>query len=132
MAILLPTILVADDDKDFREIIVDFLSRKGFQVKTASNGEEVVKTAREIKPSMIIMDVEMPKKNGIEATLELKQDPHTKNIKILYLSNLGDGSWASATEVHRKLAQQVGADDYFKKGGNLDTLVDRIRYHLAS
>lgn len=132
MAVFLPLILVADDDKDFRELIADFLGRKGFQVKTASNGEEAVEIARKMHPPMIIMDVEMPKKNGIEATLELKQDPHTKNIKILYLSNLGDASWAAATEVHRKLAQQIGAEDYFKKGANLETLVDRIRYHLAS
>ena len=128
----LPLILVADDDKDFRDIIVDTLHAKGFQTKTAVNGEEAVSCAREFHPALIIMDVDMPKKNGIEATLELKQDPHTKDIKIMYISNLGDASWAATTELNRRLAGQTGAVDYFKKGGNMQILVDRIRQHLYS
>ncbi len=129
---LLPLILVADEEKEFRDLIVDVLHTKGFQTATASNGEDAVAAARKYHPALILMDVDMPKKNGIEATLELQQDPHTKNIKIMYLSNLGDASWAAATETNRKLAKQIGAVDYFKKGGNLDTLIDRIRFHLAS
>ena len=128
---MLPLILVADDDKDFREIIADFLHSKGFQTKTVSNGEEVVEAARELHPALVLMDVDMPKKNGIEATFELQQDPHTKNIKIMYLSNLGDASWAATTEVNRRLAKQIGATDYFKKGGDLELLVSQIRQHLA-
>jgi two-component system, OmpR family, alkaline phosphatase synthesis response regulator PhoP len=131
MAAVLPLILVADDDKDFRELIVDFLHSKGFQTKTASNGEEAVAAAREMHPALVLMDIDMPKKTGFEATFELKQDPHTKDIKILYLSNLGDASWAETAEVNRRLAQQIGALDYFKKGGDLELLISQIRHHLA-
>lgn len=131
MAAPLPLIVVADDDKDFRELIVDFLHSKGFQTKTASNGEEVVQLARELHPSLILMDIDMPKKTGFEATFELQQDPHTKNIGIMYLSNLGDISWAETTEVNRRLSKQIGAVDYFKKSGNLEVLVSQIRRHLA-
>lgn len=132
MANQLPLILVADDDKDFRGIIVDALTSKGFQIKTASNGDEAVKMAKEFHPPLILMDVQMPGKDGITAMSELKQNPHTKDIKVLFLSNLGDASWAATTEINRKLAQQLGATDYFKKGGNLDVLVDHIRQHLYS
>ena len=127
----LPLILVADDDKDFRELIVDFLKSKGFQTKTASNGEEAVALAREIHPAVILMDVDMPKKTGFEATFELQQDPHTKDIKIMYLSNLGDATWNETAEVNRRLAKQIGATDYFKKGGDLELLISQIRHHLA-
>lgn len=132
MANLLPVVLVADDDKEFRDLIVDVLTSKGFQVKTASNGQEVVDAARELMPGLILMDIDMPKKNGFEATFELQQDPHTKNIKIMYLSNLGDTSWAANAEINRKLSQQIGAVDYFKKGGDMNVLVDRVRQYLAS
>lgn len=132
MANELPLILVADDDKDFRDIIVDMLHKKGFQTKTASNGDEAVRIAKEAHPPLILMDVQMPGKDGITAMTELQQDPHTKNIKVLFLSNLGDASWAATTEINRRLAKQVGATDYFKKGGNLEVLVDHIRQHLYS
>ena len=127
----LPLILIADNDKDFKQHIVDFLTSKGFQTKTASSGDETIKMAREFHPAIILMEITMPGKNGFEVTFELQQDPHTKNIKILYLSNLGDTSWAATTEVHRRLLRQMGAADYFKKGGNLESLVESIRWHMA-
>ena len=126
-----PLILVADDDKDFREIIVSKLKTKGFLTKTASNGAEAVKLAKAAPPDLILMDVQMPEKDGIAAMFELQQDPHTKAVKVLFISNLGD-SWPATIEVNRRLAQQLGAVDYFKKGGNLDALIERIRTKLSS
>lgn len=127
----MPFILVADDDKDFREILASKLKSKGFAVKTASNGKEALKIARESTPALILMDVEMPEKNGIEVTFELQQDPHTKNVKVMFVSNLGD-SWPAIADVNRRLAQQVGAVDYFKKGGDLDELVMKIHEKLGA
>lgn len=126
-----PTILVADDDKDFREILAAKLKSKGFVVFVASDGNEALKVIREKLPSLVLMDVQMPNKDGITTMFELQQDPHTKGIKVMFVSNLGD-SWPAVTEVNRRLAQQVGAVDYFKKGGDLDVLVDQIRQKLAS
>lgn len=125
-----PLILIADDDKDFREILVSKLSAKGFSIKTASNGAEAVKIAKKILPDLILMDVEMPDKDGVAASLELQQDPHTKNIKVVFVTNLGD-SWPAVTEINRRLAQQFGVADYFKKGGDLDVLIEKIRDRLA-
>lgn len=121
----MPLILIADDDKEFREILVSKLKSKGFATKTASDGEEAVKMARANQPDLVLMDVRMPGKDGVAAMLDLQQDPHTKDIKVMFISNLGD-SWPAITEVNRRLAQQIGAVDYFKKGGNLDELIEKI------
>lgn len=126
-----PLILVADDDKDFREIIVAKLKSKGFNLKTANDGADAVKIAKELLPDLVLMDVQMPKKDGIAATLDLQQDPHTKGVKVMFISNLGD-SWPAITDVNRRLAQQIGAVDYFKKGGNLDTLISKIHEKIGA
>ena len=127
----IPLVLVADDDKDFREIIVAKLKSKGFLVKTANDGEEAVAIAKELLPDVVLMDVQMPRKDGVAATLDLQQDPHTKDIKVVFISNLGD-SWPAITEVNRRLAQQIGAVDYFKKGGNLDVLLEKIHQKIGA
>ncbi len=127
----IPLILVADDNKDFREILVAKLKAKGFSVKVASDGEEAVKVAKEYLPDLVLMDVQMPRKDGIAATLDLQQDPHTKEVKVIFISNLGD-SWPAITEVNRRLAKQIGAVDYFKKGGNLDALVHKIHEKIGA
>ena len=126
-----PYILVADDNKDFREVLVAKLKAKGFTTKTASDGREAVTIAKKTLPDLVLMDVEMPHKDGVEATLDLQQDPHTKQIKVLFVSNLGD-SWPQVTEVNRRLARQMGAVDYFKKGGDLDELVMKIHEKLGA
>ncbi len=125
-----PLVLVADDDKDFRDVITAKLKSRGFLTKTAPDGEEAVKIAKEILPDLVLMDVQMPNKDGVAATLDLQQDPHTKNIKVLFISNLGD-SWPAITEVNRRLARQIGAVDYFRKGGDLDLLIAKVHEKLA-
>ena len=125
-----PLVLVADDDKDFREIITAKLKSKGFAVKTASDGADAVMMAKELLPDLVLMDVEMPNKDGVAATLDLQSDPHTKGVKVMFISNLGD-SWPAITEVNRRLAQQIGAVDYFKKGGNLDMLIGKIHQKIG-
>jgi len=126
-----PLILIVDDDKDFSEILRAKLVSKGFAVKTAKDGNEGVEMAKKHNPALILMDVQMPGKDGISATLDLKQDPHTKNIKIIYVTNLGDAS-PGVTALNRNFAQQTGALNYFKKGGELDILVEKIRGVLAN
>lgn len=125
-----PLILIVDDDKDFAEILRAKMSAKGFAVKVAHNGNDGVEMAKKHQPALILMDVQMPGKDGIAATLDLKQDPHTQNIKIIYVTNLGDASPAG-TNLNRSFAQQIGAANYFKKGGDLDILVEKIRETLS-
>jgi len=125
-----PLILVVDDNKDYRDLLSAKLASKGFAVKTACDGNEGIELARKYNPALILMDVQMPQKDGISATLDLKQDPHTKQIRIIYVTNLGDAS-PEITALNRGFAQQIGAENYFKKGGDLDILVEKIRQVLA-
>lgn len=127
---IVPLILIVDDDKDYREILAAKLTSKGFAVKTARDGNECIEMAKKHNPALILMDVQMPNKDGIAATLDLKQDPHTKNIKIIYVTNLGDAS-PGVKALNRGFAQQIGALNYFKKGGDLEVLIEKIRQTLA-
>ncbi|MDO8602007.1 MAG: response regulator [bacterium] len=126
----LPTVLIIDDEKDFRDIAVARLTSRGFAVKTAANSKEGIELARTIKPDLILMDVQMPDKDGIQATIEMHSDPQTTGIPIIFLTNLGD-NWPSVAEINRKFAKEIGAMDYFKKSGDYDTLVEKIREALA-
>lgn len=123
-------ILIIDDEKDFRDIAVAKLSSKGFAVKTAASAKEGVELAQKLKPDLILMDVQMPDKDGIQTTIELNENPQTAGIRIIFLTNLGD-TWPSVTEVNRKFAKEIGAIDYFKKSGDYDTLVEKIREALT-
>lgn len=125
-----PTILIIDDEQDFRDIAEAKLTPAGFTVKTATNAKDGIELAQKLKPDLILMDVQMPDKDGIQTTVELHENPLTAGIKIIFLTNLGD-TWPSVTEVNRKFAQEIGAMDYFKKSGNYDQLVDQIRKALV-
>ena len=127
----LPLVLIVDDEKDFRELLAAKLTSKGFSVKTASSGNDGLAMTKKYDPPVILMDVDLPDKDGIAVTLELQSNPKTKHIKIIFISNLGD-SWPQVAEINRRLAKQIGAVNYFKKGGDLDALVEKIRETLAT
>lgn len=116
-------VLAVDDDKDFLEIIEAKLGKKGFKITTANDGKEAVEKAKAVNPDLILMDVQMPGKDGISATLDLAADENTNKIPIIFLTSLGDENMSS---LNRNFSKQVGAKDYFKKGGDYDILVGRI------
>lgn len=124
-----PLILIIDDEQGFRDIAEAKLTSKGFNVKTATSAKEGIELAQKVKPDLILMDVQMPDKDGIQATIELKENPATAETRIIFLTNLGD-TWPSVTEINRKFAQEIGAIDYFKKSGDYDVLVEQIRAAL--
>ena len=80
------TILVAEDERDIRELIAFTLRVGGFEVEEAINGLEAVEKARKLRPDLILMDVRMPKQTGSEACRELKEADETKDIPIVFLS----------------------------------------------
>ena len=82
------TILVVDDEKKIRELLDLRLSAEGFQVIQAVDGEEGVAQARKHSPDLILMDVMMPKMDGAEAVNELRQDPATKDIPVIFLTSM--------------------------------------------
>ena len=119
-----PVILVAEDERDIRDLIVFTLQISGFNVIQAPNGEEAVKKASEEKPDLILLDVRMPKMTGYEACEMLKEQEDTKDIPIVFLSAKGQ-----ETEISTGL--ELGAEDYFLKPFTPDDLIQQVNKILA-
>lgn len=120
-------ILLVDDDADFREIFITKLSRAGFEIEVAANGQEGVEKAKTWRPDLILMDMKMPVMDGAEATQKLKEDPATKDIKIVFLSVYGD---PGSKEVDEVFARQTGAVGYLWKIEDFEGLVEKIKSFL--
>ncbi len=121
-----PLILLVDDEADFLEIFYAKLRQAGFRVETAENGEKGIEAAKKLKPDLILMDMKMPKMNGAQAVIKLKEDPETKDIKVVFLSNFGDPR-TEMEEVDRKFSKDMGAMDYLRKTSDLDEVVQKIQ-----
>jgi CheY-like chemotaxis protein len=80
------TILIVDDTADTREMYALYFRSRGFTVETASNGRAAIDAAHRLHPDVIVMDVAMPDLDGISATREIKEDPHTVDIPVLILT----------------------------------------------
>jgi len=113
------TILVAEDERDIRELIAFSLHFGGFEVEEAVNGIEAVEKARKLRPDLIIMDVRMPKKTGYEACQELKEADETRDIPIVFLS-------AKGQEAEIKQGMELGAVDYILKPFEAEHLPRRM------
>jgi DNA-binding response OmpR family regulator len=114
-----PVILVAEDERDIRDLIVFTLQFSGFKVMQVSNGKEAVQKATEVKPDLILMDVRMPKMTGYEACQVLKEQASTTDIPIVFLSAKGQ-----ETEINTGL--ELGAEEYFLKPFTPDDLIERV------
>lgn len=112
-------ILVAEDERDIRELINFTLSFAGHQVIQAANGAEAVDLARQHHPDLIMMDVRMPKMTGYEACEEIKKDDSLKDIPVIFLSAKGQDD-----EVQTGMS--VGAVAYILKPFAPDELTRRI------
>ena len=82
----MPKVLVVDDEQDILELIRHSLAKEGFEVHVAANGAQALEQARKVKPEIIIMDVMMPVMDGMEACRQLKDNPETKNIPVIFLT----------------------------------------------
>ncbi len=119
-----PLILIAEDERDIRELIVFTLQLSGFAVIDVPNGEEAVKKALEVNPDLILMDVRMPKMTGYEACKALKADEKTRDIPIVFLSAKGQESEVTT-------GMDLGAEEYFLKPFAPDELSDRVNEILV-
>jgi len=117
-------ILIAEDERDIRDMIKFTLGFAGFDVIAAANGEEALKLARQEIPDLILMDVRMPRMTGYEACAALKADVKLKDIPVIFLSAKGQDS-----EIQTGL--QAGAVDYLLKPFAPDQLTARIQEVLA-
>lgn len=121
-----PLILIADDDQDFREIFSTQLESAGFEVITVENGLAALEKLKEIKPALVLLDVEMPGTNGFETLQKLKADPSLKDTKVAFLTNLGNAD-RSLQWTDEKFARDVGAVDYIKKTDDLDIITAEVQ-----
>jgi CheY-like chemotaxis protein len=81
-------ILVVDDEQDIRTYLRTLFTKHGYEVETASDGEEGLTIARQIKPDMIFLDILMPKRTGIMAYRRLKKDPELSSVPVVILTGL--------------------------------------------
>jgi DNA-binding response OmpR family regulator len=117
-------ILIAEDERDIRELILFTLQFGGFEVETARDGAEAVEKAQQDKFDLILMDVRMPRMTGYQACDKLKKIESTRDIPVIFLSAKGQ-----ETEVQHGL--EIGAADYILKPFAPDQLTRQIKEVLA-
>jgi two-component system alkaline phosphatase synthesis response regulator PhoP len=96
------------------------LAKEGFEVHVAANGAQAIEQARKVKPEIIIMDVMMPVMDGMEACRQLKDNPDTKNIPVIFLT-------ARSEEFAELAGFEAGADDYIAKPVRNRVLLSRVK-----
>lgn len=89
-------ILIVEDDPLISEMYHDIFEFDGYELDVAANGEEGIEKARMLKPTLILLDIMMPKMNGLQVLEKLKSDPETKNIPVVILTNLSGTQDAKA------------------------------------
>ncbi|WDF53740.1 response regulator transcription factor [Mucilaginibacter sp. KACC 22063] len=112
-------ILIVDDEPDILELIEYNLKKEGYQVYLANNGQEGVNEAKKVLPDLIILDIMMPKMDGIEACRIMRTMPEFKNTFMVFLT-------ARSEEYSEIAGFNVGADDYIAKPIKPRALVSRI------
>lgn len=114
------TILLVDDEPDILEIVRYNLTAEGYKVKTAENGKEAISVAKKSQPQLILMDVMMPKMDGMEACRKIREIPELSETVIAFLTARG--------EDYSELAGfEAGADDYITKPIKPKVLVGRVK-----
>ena len=116
-------ILIVDDEEDLRELVRVSIEDEGFDICEAGTGAEALAKAREFKPDLMILDVMIPDKTGYEVCEELKGDPETSGIYIIFLS-------ARGTTASAKTGKTKGGDEYMTKPFEPDELLDRVKKAL--
>jgi two-component system, OmpR family, alkaline phosphatase synthesis response regulator PhoP len=112
-------VLIADDEPDIREIIEYNLTREGYQVQTAKDGNEALAKARSFKPDLIILDIMMPYKNGVEVCEILRSQSDFQQTMIIFLT-------ARSDESSQIKGLETGADDYITKPVSPKVLNSRV------
>lgn len=119
-----PKILVVEDETFLVKIYSVKLKKEGYDVAIATDGEEAVRMAEEVKPDLILLDLILPKLNGFEALERIRATDANRNTPVLVLSNLGQ-------EEDIKRAEALGADDYLVKANfSIQDIVSKIKETL--
>jgi two-component system phosphate regulon response regulator PhoB len=117
-------ILLVEDDDALANVYLMRLQAEGFDVRRVANGEEALAAAINYQPSLVLLDVMMPKVSGFDVLDILRNTPETANLKIIMLTALSQ-------ESDKQRAQSLGVDDYLVKSQVvIADVIDRIKFHL--
>lgn len=119
MDIRVRKVLIADDEPDILEILKYNLLQEGYQVFTAKDGDEALEKAKMTQPDLIVLDIMMPKKNGVEVCELLRLQPAFRNTLILFLTALSD----EGTQIK---GLEKGADDYISKPVSPKVFISKV------
>ena len=117
-------ILVVDDEPDLQELVKDTLEMAGYIVLTANDGEEGLRSISEDSPDLVILDIKMPKIDGMEVLERVKKDPVLSKLPVIMLTSL------KGENIIRE-AKEIGAADYIVKPFNQIDLLNRVRNIIA-
>jgi two-component system alkaline phosphatase synthesis response regulator PhoP len=113
-------IMVVDDDRDIRRLVESILAKEGFVTIGAESGADALKKVENSKPDLIILDLQLPDKDGFEVCKILRADPTTRTIPVVFLTVQNLDSYKIA-------GLEMGADDYITKPFNQTELVARVK-----
>ena len=120
-----PLVLCADDDRDILALVGLRLERAGFRVVQASDGQQALDLARELRPDVVVLDVMMPRLTGTEVLSALRADPDTAGLRVVLLS-------ARAQEADVSRGLDAGADAYLAKPFQAPDLLEVVGRLAAS
>lgn len=115
-----PTILIIEDERSLLEILAYNLTNEGFEVLTASDGQEGLRRAKTSVPDLVVLDLMLPGLDGLQVCRQIRSDPKTQAIRILMLT-------AKSEEVDEIVGFNMGADDYVAKPFKIKPLISRIK-----
>jgi CheY-like chemotaxis protein len=119
-----PLVLCADDEEDILELVALRLERAGYDVARATDGEQALELARSLRPDVVVLDVMMPRRNGADVVRRLREDPATRDLRMILLS----------ARVHESDVRQgidVGADAYLGKPFRAPELIELVERLLS-
>jgi CheY-like chemotaxis protein len=115
-----PLVLLAEDDEDVRALAELVLRREGYEVAAVADGEAALEAAAERTPAVAVLDVSMPRMDGLEAARRLRERPEMHDVPIMLLT-------ARVTEGDRERGRAAGADDQLDKPFSPAVLAERVR-----
>jgi two-component system cell cycle response regulator DivK len=119
------TVLIVEDNDKNMKLARDVLQAKGYQTLEAETGEEGVRLAKERKPDLVLMDIQLPGINGIEAFKQIRADPKTARIPVVALT-------ASVTATDRSQITAAGFDAFVGKPINLKEFLDTVKRFIEA
>ena len=120
----LPSILVVDDNEDNAHIIRDYLEARGYPISVAYNGDEAMELFEKEKPSLVLLDVMMPGRDGWQVCREMKQSESGRGVRVIMVTALQD--WTD-----KRQAIETGADDFVEKPFELARLAMVVERNAA-